>query len=292
MKSIAFEEWDNGRLVVNREFASILRANGLETFHSLMQFEGGDVAKNLLRERTTTRITLKDSAGTERAFYIKRHGPPPWKEYVKPLLRLTRPMLGARHEWNAILQFHEAGIPTMTPVALGESGGESFLLTAALDGCTKLSHWAAAHHECHNGKNGERNSRYPFTVKTSCKDNTRQSRAIIQRLACIARKMHGAGLHHQDFYLTHFLVPNDGPPENLFVIDLGRARRCRNLPTRWVVKDLAQLDYSASAASLSDKARFLKAYLGRRPSNADRSLLRRIQRKSRAIARHSSRHGL
>ena len=120
----------------------------------------------------------------------------------------------------------------------------------------------------------------------------RETRAIIHSLARIARTMHGAGLHHQDFYLTHFLVPNDGSPDEVFVIDLGRARRCRNLSKRWIVKDLAQLDFSASAASRSDRARFLKAYLGRRPTPTDRQFLRRIERKSRAIARHSSRHGL
>ena len=144
MKSLEFEEWDGGRLVVNREFGGILRANGLATFHGLMTHQGGDVAKNVLRERTTTRIALTDTNGGRQAFYLKRHSPAPWKEYVKPLLRLARPMLGARHEWNAILQFHAAGISTMTPVAFGESGGHSFLLTAALDGCTKLSHWVRA----------------------------------------------------------------------------------------------------------------------------------------------------
>ncbi|MGH7202562.1 MAG: lipopolysaccharide kinase InaA family protein, partial [Planctomycetaceae bacterium] len=139
MRSFAFERWDDGRLTVNRDFAPLLRAHGLTTFHALMHEVGGEVAKNLLRERTTSRFRLEDEDGSHCDFYIKRHRPPPVKEYVKPLLRLTWPVLGARNEWNALLDFHAAGISTMTPVALGEAGGESFLVTESLDGCTKLS---------------------------------------------------------------------------------------------------------------------------------------------------------
>jgi heptose I phosphotransferase len=289
LKSLAFEEWDGGRLVVNRGFGDVLCANGLGTFEALMHYQGGDVAKNLLRERTTTRLVLKDAAGRDRAFYLKRHGPAPWKEYVKPLLRLTRPMLGARHEWNAILRFHEAGIPTMTPVALGESGGESFLLTQGIEGCTKLSHWVEA---IRAGTNGTHADHAANGCQAMLNGQSRQSREVVLSVAQIARTMHAAGLHHQDFYLTHFLVSEAGPPGELFVIDLGRARHRRRLSRRWIVKDLAQLHFSAALATKSQRARFFAAYLGRPITPRDRGLLRRIERKSRAIARHSARHGL
>lgn len=295
MKSFAFDAWDGGRLIVNRDFSPLLCLHGLTTFDSLMGFSGGRVAKNVLRERTTTRYDLADASGETRAFFLKRHWRPPLAERIKPWLRFQRPILGARNEWDAIQRFHRAGIATMIPVALGESSGRSFLLTAAIEGCCKLTEWMAE--RSGSLQNGE--------VKTL--------RRIIAGVADVARTMHAAGMHHQDFYLTHLMVPlgeiaaigeaaapaaQAGPspgaqtPRPIHVLDLGRVRWRRRLSRRWIIKDLAQLDYSASRVTAGDRLRFLTAYLGRPVENTDRPLIRRVLRKSRAIARHSKKNGL
>lgn len=277
MRKFVLEHWDGGRLIVNRDFAPILRRHCLATFDALMQFQGGRVAKNLLPERTTTKFVLTDDDG-ERALYIKRHGPAPWKEYVKPLLRLTLPVLGARAEWNAMIRFHAVGIPTMTPVALGESGRLSFVVTEAIEGCTKLSHWMETH------RNGQGDRHDP------------RDRELVDAVARLARTMHGHGMHHQDFYLTHLLAPRraaDGTPDPpLYIIDLGRVRRFKRRPQRWIVKDLAQLNYSAGRLTQTERFRFLRAYLDRPLQRRDLGLIRRIARKSAAIARHSRRNRL
>lgn len=287
MKSFEFERWDHDRLVVNRDAASILRSSGLTTFRALMDYTGGTSAKNVLRERTTTRIVLADETEQEQPFYIKRHWPSPWKEYVKPWLRLTRPILGARNEWEAILKFQAASIPTMIPVALGECRRQSFIVTASIEGCEKLSHWMDDH------------------LTDGLRPDDLQMASLLHDVAHIARRMHDAGLHHQDFYLTHLLLP-DGPDRptpdrptgdeegrtGIHVIDLGRARYRKRLSRRWIVKDLAQLNYSARLLSHSDRRRFLELYLGRPLTVADRPLVWRIVRKSAAIARHSRRNRL
>jgi heptose I phosphotransferase len=275
VKSFAFDTSDEGRLTVNREFAPLLRSNGLTTFDSIMNFAGGQVAKNLLRERTTMRLDLPDATGNTRTFFLKRHLRPPLAEFVKPILRLQRPIIGARNEWEAILRFHEAGIATMIPVALGEGPGRSFLLTAGIEGCCKLTEWIAARSSAlHNGE-----------LKTL--------RQIIAGVADVARTMHAAGMHHQDFYLTHLMVPQNGSsPRAVHVLDLGRVRWQRRLARRWIVKDLAQLHYSASRLTASDQLRFLTRYLGRPVANTDRPLVGHILNKSRAIARHSKKNGL
>lgn len=267
MKSIACEDWDGGQLRVHRDFAPLLRTNGLESFAAIMNHGGGTVAKNLLAERVTTRITLLDG-DAKRAFYLKRHSPSPLKEYLKPLLRLTWPILGARNEWNALHDFHEAEIPTMMPVALGEAGRYSFLLTEAIEGYTKLSDWLGMPHDA------------------------RAADLILKKVAALARKMHGAGLHHQDFYLGHLLVRETASGFDLRVIDLGRARGSANLASRWIVKDLAQLDYSARGLSAGDRLRFLQGYFGKRLDRAEKRLARRIHAKSRRIARHSHKNRL
>ena len=277
MKNFEFEHWDHGRLIVNREAAELLRECALIDFESLYEFEGGTVAKNLLRERTTTRIELTDQNGTQHPFYLKRHAPATWKEYLKPFLRFTRPILGARNEWNAILHFHEIGISTMTPVALGESGRHSFLMTKSIEGYEKLSHWMETHHDDSN-RNDDAHD--PETDR------------IVDELAAIARSMHAAGLHHQDFYLTHFLrpVPNDN--RKIHVIDLGRVRKRKHLAKRWIIKDLAQLNYSAHLLTEKHRKRFLEAYLERPLQEIDRGFIRRIERKTAAIARHSRKNRL
>jgi heptose I phosphotransferase len=277
VKSFAFEIGDGGRLTVNRDFSPILARNGLVTFDALMDYSAGQFAKNVLRERTTTRLELTDVSGERRVFFLKRHRRPPLVEFVKPWLRLQRPILGARNEWEAILRFHKVGIPTMIPVALGEARGRSFLLTAAIEGCKKLSEWM-------NEQGG------------SLRNGQRQTwHEAIAGVAQVARTMHAAGLHHQDFYLTHLMVPQSAKSEQarqIHVLDLGRVRWHRRLGSRWIVKDLAQLDYSASRATSSDRLRFLTAYFGRHPQATDVTLIRRILRKSRAIARHSTKNGL
>ena len=273
MRNFEFENWDNGQLTVNAKFASVLKANGFSTFDALMNDSSGEVAKNLLRERITSRFSLPDSNGKELTFYIKKHQPPPIKEYIKPFFRLTWPILGAKNEWNAILGFHESEITTMVPVAFGEKKGQSFVITQAVEGCEKLSDWMET--RLANGSRDEE-----------------QTANIVNEVARIAKQMHGAGLHHQDFYLTHLLRSLNNENSEIHVIDLGRARRRNGLSRRWIIKDLAQLNYSAHLFSDEDRQRFLETYFGRPINASDKPLLRSIRRKTERIASHSRKNRL
>jgi heptose I phosphotransferase len=265
------ETWDSGGIVVNKAFADLFRRHDWSTFATIWsQTADAAVAKKLRADRITLRFTLNDE-GIERPFYIKRHARSSWKEYVKPLLRLTWPILGARNEWNAILDFHEAGLPTMTPVAFGESGSNSFLITEALENCTKLSDLGIG-----------RNS----TVSSSEEERSE----LIREVARIAHTMHRHGLHHQDFYLGHLLLSSSSPGR-IYVIDLGRVRKQKPLSRRWIIKDLAQLNFSA-ALTPQERLQFLHAYLGRRLTAADRLFVARIDAKTETIARHSRKNRL
>jgi hypothetical protein len=274
VKSFAFDAWDGGRLTVNRDFARLLTRHSLTTFDAIANYSGGQVAKNAVRERMTTRLELTDAGGTTRTLYLKRHRRPRVFELIKPFFRFTWPIVGARNEWEAILRFHAARIATMVPVALGESGGRSFLVTQAIEGCQKLTAWMESHK--HALRNGE----------------LATLRRIAAEVADVSRTMHAAGLHHQDFYLTHLMVPEHGTAAPIHVLDLGRSRFQPRLARRWIVKDLAQLNYSAAGVSASERLRFLEHYLGRRPTRADRALVSSVIRKSRWIARHSRKNRL
>jgi heptose I phosphotransferase len=104
--------------------------------------------------------------------------------------------------------------------------------------------------------------------------------------------MHDCGLHHQDFYLNHLLCRGEPAELDIRVIDLGRARHRSRLSRRWIIKDLAQLDYSARKLSCSDRLRFLRLYLGRPFRPADRWLIRQVMLKSWLIAGHTARNNL
>jgi hypothetical protein len=112
------------------------------------------------------------------------------------------------------------------------------------------------------------------------------------RLARLARRMHDLGAHHQDFYLNHILWCGDPSEFEFHIIDLGRVGFSANLAERWIRKDLAQLDYSARDLSCADRLRFLRMYLGRPFTRADRVLVRLIAIKSRRIASHTRKHKL
>ncbi len=262
-------DFDHGRLRIANPFAEMFRRDDRLTFASLMDSPLGTVAKNVLAERVTSRFTMTGADGVERAFYIKRHEPSPWREYLKPYLRFRKPILGARNEWNAIHHFWAAGIPTMTPVAIGEDGRRSFLITAAIENCCKLSDYLTEPDVTHDD---------------------------VQRMAIVvaetARRMHDAGLHHQDFYLGHLMVPEHDVWSQLFVIDLGRARRVARLNRHWIVKDLSQLLYSARDLPDWDVNGFLEAYLGRPLRPSDRRFYNRIGSKVAGIQRHSQKNRL
>ena len=94
-------------------------------------------------------------------------------------------------------------------------------------------------------------------------------RALIRSVAGMARRMHGGGVNHRDFYICHFLLHLDPAPtaENLklSLIDLHRAQIREQTPRRWRDKDLASLYFSALDIGLTrcDRLRFLRGYFDR-----------------------------
>jgi len=276
VKNLAFDIWDAGHLTVLSHRAALFRQAGWTSFEAVWEATNqAAVAKGLRAERMTLQFSLPDPAtGEARDFFIKRHQKSPWKEYFKSWSRLRWPILGARPEWQAIRDFHDCDLPTMTPVMLGEQGDRSFLITDALTGCQKLS-----------------DPRFGLAESPPLQSQSPiSSDELAGQVAQLTRRMHQHGLHHQDYYLGHLMrQERDG---QLFVIDLGRARRLRKLSRHWIVKDLAQLNYSAKLVHSAGRLRFLREYLGRPLQAADHSLIRAILTKTKSIARHSRKRGL
>jgi heptose I phosphotransferase len=197
------------------------------------------------------RRTLRIEIGG-RGYFAKIHRGVGWREIFKNLICLRLPVLGARNEWQAIEHLEKLGLDTLRMVAFGERGRNparrhSFIITEELAPTINLEDY------CHD---------WPRTPPDPA-----LKRALITRVAKIARTMHESGMNHRDFYLCHFLLHTDSPPApgamRLSIIDLHRAQIHARLPAlRWRRKDLAGLCFSSLDIGLTrrDLLRFLRAY--------------------------------
>lgn len=255
-------------MVISDDALPVLESAGLTDFNAMMAYAGGERICHK-RGRSTVRLQVG-----ERAFYLKRNRFH-LVEFLKGLSRLRLPFRGALREWRNIERVRRVGVPTVKPVAFGERpvlGIEtcSFTMTEELYGCIPLDKVLAS------GFSG-------IPGETQCA----RKRRLIRQLGELARKLHGHGLFHQDFYLSHFFLdPHDG----LHLIDLQRVLYRPLRARHFRIKDLAQLNYSAgrvACLSRTDRWRFLRAYLGDSGrSPRDKALIRAIMAKTARIARH------
>jgi len=240
------------KLDLTPEFTAQLPAS-VDAFDYLMQLDGErfrDIAN-----RRTLRFTLND-----KRYFLKAHYGVGWKEIFKNLLTLRLPVLGARNEWRAIEALTQLGVETMVLVACGERGlnpacRQSFVITEALEETVSLEEFCA-----------DWETRPPASGEA-----LRLKRALIKRVAGMARRMHAGGINHRDFYICHFLLDISADvfkqsPEalRLSLIDLHRVQIRKRTPVRWVVKDIGGLYFSSMRIGLTrrDLYRFMKAYRG------------------------------
>lgn len=274
IKATEIEEMDGGRLLVNSAYIPLLRENGIETLDDLWNLEGESVKKKLV-ERGTERVILKlDEKPTET--YVKRYLPLPFKEYFKAITSF-RPFFpsGAIHEWNSIIAFHAAGIPTMEPIAAGRhADGRTILLSLGIRDYTRASE---------------------LLPELRGKERKDERRRLILKIAELAGAMHAAKFAHQDFYLVHLFVKRDSSDSStseengafqVLPIDLQRIIMGARFSRRWRVKDLGQLLFSAmDATTSSDRLTFWKRYteIAGEKLRGDKKLIAAINRKAAAI---------
>ncbi len=243
----------------NAFFEALIARHGLRDFDAMMQREDGEIIKHAVPQRKTVRLQLPGG----RAVYLKRHYPKSILQTIKNALKLDDQPT-AFDEFENIIAFHRAGLPTVVPIAAGRKHGASFLVTEALDGCTRLDD-------------------YLGQTKLTVADKVELTGLV----AGLIQKMHAAGFNHRDLYLCHILRDGKG---NLYIVDLHRMQRRAAVPERWRVKDVAALNYAAPAGIISrtDRLRFLKAYLGtERLSGRDKRFALKILKKTEKMVEHN-----
>jgi heptose I phosphotransferase len=195
--------------------------------------------------RKTLRLELDG-----RGFFLKLHRGVGWAEIFKNLLQGRLPIVGAGSEFRALCALEAIGVESLAPAAFASFGLnparlQSMILTDELTGTVSLEDYCADW------------SLHPPPSALRLQ--------LVVLLADIARRMHGAGINHRDFYLCHFHLVRDslaGGPLRCHLIDLHRAQLRRQIPRRWRVKDLAGLYFSAMDCGLSqrDLQRFARHY--------------------------------
>jgi len=270
MNRLRLQSHDDGRLLINPAYYDVLAANDLATFDAVMAYDGGEVLRTLAR-RDNLRMELADAAGRPVVLYAKRHRAPPLTEQVWRVITGRRASGFGRREWDAIGALAALGLPTAERVAVGERrrrplAGESFFIAAGLDGYRPAD--------------------------DLLREMTPPERApLLEQIASLARRFHQAGFNHRDFYLCHLFVRGGSAgPFHLALIDLQRVER---LPwrRRWLVKDLAQLAYSARGIlSEVEWERWLCRYFATDGlDGGQRRFAAAVRRKANHIARRARR---
>lgn len=198
-----------------------------------------------------------------RGYFLKLHQGVGWREIFKNLAQGRPPVLGAENEYRAIRALEHLSLDTLSVAAYGRSGSNpatqlSFLIT------DELQHVESLEDIC---------ARWPQQPPTLA-----LKRRLIERVAAIARRLHGAGINHRDFYLCHFLLEkkeleksasleadDNFDSRKLYLMDLHRAQIRTRVPRRWLIKDIGGLYYSALDIGLNrrDIFRFMRAYTQR-----------------------------
>ncbi len=262
-------------------FEPWLHGHGLDSLDALFLVRNdGQLGKPGLspwRERLRIELT---SGGDSRTFYLKRFTDPPRDAQRE----VRRSGAGARSaagvEWTWMHRLADDGIACVRPVAMGEElCGQrelrSAILTEAVPG-KSLEQWV--------------------TLWTEA--DRPQALAMVEPLAELVARLHQGGYVHRDLYLSHiFHEPKvSRTPEPtagaLTLIDLQRIFRPKPPMRRWIVKDLAALNFSTPEALISRtrRIRWLTRYLGTRKLDGQaKRLVYEIVGKTQRIAAHERR---
>jgi len=270
---------DRGRMVLRSPFLALFLHYGLGGVQAVMDFGGGELYK-VQGPRSVSRLSFLE-AGSEADFFLKRHRHPHLAEQLREFIRRGRLISSGRREWENIWRLRQLGILTVEPVAFGEMRRwgwetESFLITQELKEAFRLTEFIPQH----------------FAPPLGSSLLARK-RHLVSCLALLVHRMHEGGLFHRDLYLGHFFVkPGTEGGFELYLLDLQRVIQPKWMVERWRIKDLASLNFSAPRGwfTASDRLRFYMQYRQiSQLANGDKSLIRRVIRKSRKIRAHTGR---
>jgi serine/threonine protein kinase len=214
--------------------------------------------------RTVYRVDLPSLC-----FYLKHNRLPNTRAWLRGLVRPSK----ARMEYDRALTIALRGIPTITPLGLGETPGwtpgESWLITEALEDVEPLS---------------------SFLEKTLPGLPAAWQTRLRQRIACCLAsfmgRLHDAGITHNDLHAGNILIRlDDQNRPQLFLVDLHAVKIGQPLGWRASRDNLVMLNqWFSMRAYRSDRLRFWRAHAKARHDSGIVSFFAK-QQKARALVR-------
>ena len=262
--------------LIHHDFAELLRRHHLDTFAGVMTYDRGEhLVKPGLGHRQRIAVTLDDPNGPPVRVFIKRYGPVSFKKRLTQWFWHCGESQGYR-DFRNTLALARIGIAVPRAISYGQAPQPhrgSFSIAQALPDGVSLEKLFADLPPDH------------------AVNESKGRRTLTRMMAELARRMHGAGFYHRDFYACHLFLCHDTQGTYLAVLDLQRVFQPRWRHRRWAVKDLGQLCYSLTGiATRSEMLRFMHHYLDRPKLNsADKTFCRAILAKRRTIAAHDHR---
>ena len=269
-------------LWINPEDRALLAAHGLVDLPAFFAWCQGDRLdkSGLAGWRQRWRLRLTDASGVARVVYMKRFERPPLARQIERWRRGRLWTGTAAIEWQNALQLQAMGVRAARPVGFGQQMAgawerRSFVLLDAVEG-QSLERWVPQH-----------------VPPPEAERDWAGRHAAIDRLARFIAFFHDSGFVHRDLYLCHVFVRGGeagyrgAGDDALRLIDLQRVFRPRWRKRRWIVKDLAALNFSAPPDRIGrwDRLRFLCRYVRccdrSRPL---RKLMRLVELKTAQIA--------
>ena len=195
-------------------------------------------------QRIVYRVELPDLI-----FYLKHNLMPDMRSWLRQLIRPSK----ARVEFDRALAVAKRGLPTITPLALGEKcsllgSGESFIITHSLEGTQSLHSFLMSNHDL------------------SARQKARIRQTLAQKLGRVMGQIHEAGILHADLHSGNILLRDcHAESFSLFLIDFNAVRLGAPLGWSKSLENLAMLNrWFICRSTRTDRLRFWKAYELRR----------------------------
>jgi len=251
---------------------------GLTSIDSVFSFNAGEnlVKNNLASYRSRLQFEINSPTAT---LFLKRYYKPPIFIQLKNRLSAQRRVSCGLYDIEPASELAEAGIKTPKIIAYGEQWrglfeSRSFIITEKIPDAESLERQLPAY--------------FSGQVTT---EKLEQRRNFIRQLAEFIGKFHKMNYCHRDLYFSHIFYSKNG---KFYLIDLARVFKPRIFRQRYLIKDIAQLYYSAPGKyfSKTDRLRFYLKYVGHKKlTMKDKIFIREVINKARRIARHDEKHG-
>ena len=231
----------------DKAFAAFLRSLSSSFTSFLAQPRNIFIKKG--RKKSLKEIMI-DEPG-EKAYLIKCYRTSKFLDRIKLLFKGSR----ARHEFKTAHEIAERQIPVFLPAAAGEKRRyflieESYVVTEKVKGCTDLA---------------------KYLLREERATAIQERKRVIDSLGKLTRKIHDQGVLQNDLALNNFLImENPSAEPRLFFSDFEKVKLLKVIPDNVKIKGLAKLNRVGNMVSLSERLRFLKAYLCSEPADRKR----------------------